>query len=113
MNQIKKITEWNPKELSEKLSECELIDVRGDDEFNGPLSHVRNSRLVTLGPDLEQFLKNSIESLQTKTIVFICRSGGRSLRAAEYAASLGYTNPINLKGGMIAWNEDKLPTAKT
>ena len=45
-----------------------------------------------------------------KTVVFVCRSGGRSARATAHALEHGYTNVYNLKGGMILWNELHLET---
>jgi sulfur-carrier protein adenylyltransferase/sulfurtransferase len=35
--------------------------------------------------------------------VFICRSGGRSLRACALALQAGVASPANLEGGMQAW----------
>jgi len=36
-------------------------------------------------------------------VVFICRSGARSGQVCSYLAQNGYTNTINLRGGVIAW----------
>lgn len=112
MNRSDGIQEWAPVELIRCESDCEVIDVRGPEEFVGPLSHIENSKLVTLGPELQQFLLKSSDRLKDSLIVFVCRSGVRSMRAAEQALALGYTRLVNLKGGMIAWNEAKLPVAK-
>ena len=45
-------------------------------------------------------------------LLFICRSGGRSGRAATALAAMGFTRVMNMVGGMIAWNEAKLPVAR-
>lgn len=42
--------------------------------------------------------------------VFICRSGGRSLRACAMALKVGVTTPVNLEGGMLAWAAEVDPT---
>ncbi len=60
------------------LKEYSLIDVRRPDEYTGELGHIEGSKLVTLGPDLEKFLKET--SKDTK-ILFICRSGARSAQS--------------------------------
>lgn len=112
MSQSTVIQEWTPIEVQQATMKLELIDVRGPDEFLGPLSHIESSKLVTLGADLDKFLIESKESLKDSLVVFVCRSGVRSMRAAEQARALGYTKLVNLKGGMIAWNDTKLAVAK-
>jgi len=42
--------------------------------------------------------------------VFICRSGGRSLRACAMALEAGVASPANLEGGMLAWAAEVDPT---
>ena len=36
-------------------------------------------------------------------LVLVCRSGRRSMRAAELLQAKGYTNVLILQGGMLAW----------
>jgi rhodanese-related sulfurtransferase len=42
--------------------------------------------------------------------VFICRSGGRSMRACLLALEAGVASPANLEGGMTGWAADVDPT---
>ncbi len=91
-----------------KNKKLRLIDVRRPDEFNGELSHIAGAELVTLGPDLTQFLEKGNRS---EEIVFVCRSGGRSGNATNESISLGYRFTANMVGGMIQWNNKKLPTS--
>jgi uncharacterized protein (DUF302 family)/rhodanese-related sulfurtransferase len=104
------IAEWSAAELHARRNFCEMIDVRGLDEFNGSLSHVEGSKLVTLGPDLDNYLLEKSKAPQPSPIVFICRSGARSKQAALQAREVGLTQVISLKGGMVNYNEAKLPT---
>ncbi len=94
------------EELDKKRSEVQLIDVRQPDEFTGELSHIPGATLIPLGTLPEQISKLS----KDKTIVFVCRSGGRSARAAALAQEHGFESVYNLKGGMLRWNELKLIT---
>lgn len=110
------IPEIQPRQLQALISssrwasaKVRLLDVRMPDEFTGELGHIPESDLVTLGPDLQQFLDNG----DRKTpIVFICRSGGRSGQATGYAVDIGYENVANLQGGMIQWNREGLPVSR-
>jgi sulfur dioxygenase len=92
-----------------KSKKIKLIDVRRPDEFNNELGHIEGARLVTLGPELSAFLQKGDRADE---IVFICRSGGRSGTATEESIKLGYKFTANMVGGMIQWNEQKLPVQK-
>ncbi len=94
------------EELTAKLGQLKIIDVRGSDEFNNELGHIPNAELVTLGPDLVQNL--SSESRQQE-LVFVCRSGKRSGEATKLALSMGFEKVYNLQGGMLRWTELRLP----
>ena len=79
-----------------------LLDVRENDEFQAGRSasahHIRLSEL----PDVFDALPKE------QTIVCVCRSGGRSARAAAFLAEQGF-DTLNLEGGMTAWHEAELP----
>ena len=86
-----------------------LIDVRRPDEFNAELGHIQGAKLVTLGPDLMQFLETTPRDQE---IVFVCRSGGRSGQATALSRDFGYQHTMNMVGGMIRWNELALPVQR-
>lgn len=92
-----------------KLNKIRLIDVRRPDEYNNELGHIEGTTLITLGPELTSFLENGNRS---EEIVFICRSGGRSGSATAESIKLGYKFTVNMVGGMIRWNEAKLPIVR-
>jgi sulfur dioxygenase len=91
---------------SAKKGKIKLVDVRGPDEFNNELGHIEGAILKTLGPELAKYLKQGDRS---EEIVFICRSGGRSGTATSESIQMGYKFTANMVGGMLAWNEKKLP----
>ncbi len=81
-----------------------LVDVRGADEFDGELGHIEGAKLVTLGEELEDYLRSEDKN---KKILFICRSGGRSGVATKMAAANGFKDVFNMAGGMLYWNQKK------
>ena len=43
-------------------------------------------------------------SREAETIV-MCHAGGRSMRVAQFLVNQGFTNVVNLSGGIAAWSE--------
>ncbi len=87
-----------------------LIDVREVDEFKAirskeaklhPLSLIANG---DLGP-FATLNKN-------EPVYIICRSGARSGRVCTMLESIGFKSPINIAGGMIAWQNAGLETTQ-
>lgn len=104
------IPEIDVAEVQKHATNLKLIDVRRPDEFNGELGHIEGARLITLGPDLEEFLNTHTD--KNETIIFICRSGARSGNATIVARELGFKSAFNMTGGMIRWNDFSLPVSR-
>lgn len=87
-------------------SEYVVVDVRQPEEYAA--GHIPGAKLVPL---MELSGRASeLEELRGKDLFFYCRSGGRSARAAQWAAlQLGLPNVHNLVGGITAWNGSQLP----
>lgn len=49
---------------------------------------------------------NAFEKHKNDTIVLICRSGKRSQQIGAFMEEMGFTDIINLAGGMNAWAKD-------
>ena len=92
--------------IHQHLGVVKIYDVRGTDEYNNELGHIAHSENASLGRELDEKLHN--EDRQ-KEIVFVCRSGKRSAEATKLALSKGFEKVYNLAGGMLNWNELKLP----
>lgn len=91
-----------PVELKKKLDAQEdifLLDVREDEErtlYNIGGLHIR----------MGEVLARHKEIPRDKEVVVYCRSGGRSERAiTELARQHGFTNLVNLSGGVDRWEE--------
>jgi sulfur dioxygenase len=110
LSQLNQVRQMNARELSERISTADppiLIDVRDADEYRGELGHIAGSRLVPL----REFSERAAEltTLKDHQIVTICRVGMRSATAAAILTGLGCEQVWNLKGGMIEWNDARLP----
>lgn len=85
-----------------------LIDVREPDEFIGELGHIPGSVLVPLAT-----VMSAAEAWdRNEEIILICRSGGRSGRAAEAMVRAGFRRIMNMTGGMLAVNAAHLPVER-
>ncbi|WP_432362054.1 rhodanese-like domain-containing protein [Sporosarcina sp. UB5] len=86
-------------ELQQKLENGEtvhLLDVREDDEVAS--GKIPGAIHIPLG-EVEERLE---ELDKAEPYVIICRSGGRSGRAAEFMEAQGY-DATNMVGGMLDW----------
>ena len=93
----------SPGELKEKLSADEdivLIDVREPHEH---AAYNIGGKLIPLAEIITQV--NEIP--RDKTVVVYCKMGIRSQIAIQrLQEKFGFTNLINLKGGMESWKKD-------
>jgi uncharacterized membrane protein YdjX (TVP38/TMEM64 family)/rhodanese-related sulfurtransferase len=99
-------------ELAPRLAGREdvaVIDVRGPDEFTGPLGHIPDARNLPLG-ELPARL-GELGSLANKPVVLVCMTDRRSARAAAVLDAAGFRDVRVLRGGMVRWNEAGLPVA--
>jgi uncharacterized membrane protein YdjX (TVP38/TMEM64 family)/rhodanese-related sulfurtransferase len=84
-----------------------VIDVRGPDEFSGPLGHIKEARNVPL-VELPDRL-GEIGSIADKPIVLVCLTDRRSSNAAILLDQAGFRDVWVLRGGMARWTEAGLP----
>jgi len=93
----------SPKEAYEKWNQFdEVIDVRRPQELEDDLGHIQGIRYSTLQTSFKQDVKTLDPN---KTYLFVCRSGGRSTKAAQMAIANGISNVYNLNGGMLEWRK--------
>ena len=101
--------------LSKKV-DSHLIDTRSDIEWKTTgipdLSSInKETNLINWGPVLDQtffeqykiFLLSSFN--QSDNLLFICRSGSRSLMAAQFAIKFGFKNSFNIFEGFYNEND--------
>ena len=94
--------------LSEQLEngEIHLVDVREQVEFAG--GRVKGASLLPLG----EFERRHAELDHSKPIYVMCRTGRRSAEAQRKLHALGFTNVVNVSGGIEAWKKENLPVER-
>jgi hydroxyacylglutathione hydrolase len=93
------VRQWDP-------GEAQLVDVREPNEWAD--GHAPRAVLIPL----EQLAVRRGELDPTRPVVTICRSGRRSLTAAEILLEAGFHDVLSLDGGMIAWRAAQMPVER-
>jgi uncharacterized membrane protein YdjX (TVP38/TMEM64 family)/rhodanese-related sulfurtransferase len=91
----------------EDRSGIAVIDVRGPDEFKGPLGHIAGARNLPVGELPARLME--INALKDKSVILVCRTDKRSAHAAALLRDAGFRDVRVLRGGMERWNRDGLP----
>ncbi len=97
------VPEINIDELARRLDDgANLLDVRQPDEYEE--RHVPGAQLIPLAE-----VPDRLAELPSGQLHVICKSGGRSLRAAELLRANG-VDAVNVAGGTDGWAETGRPT---
>ncbi|MFD6441502.1 rhodanese-like domain-containing protein [Peribacillus sp. NPDC060186] len=92
--------EISPNEVDALLkenSQMNIIDVREVDEVKAGI--IPNAMHIPLG--LLEFRMQDLD--KSKEYIMVCRSGGRSSRAAKLLEDHGF-KVLNMTGGMLEWD---------
>jgi rhodanese-related sulfurtransferase len=99
------VWEIDPHGLEEFQGPVQILDVREEDEFSGPLGHIEGAVLIPLGQ-----LAARVEELgRDRPIVAVCRAGSRSAQATAILQQAGFSDIANLNGGMLRWRAEGHP----
>lgn len=96
------------KELKERLDQGEaivVVDVREPDEWQA--GHITD-RHIPMGEVTSRI--DELEPFKAGEVVVHCRSGKRSGAVVEVLKQMGFSDPRNLAGGMLAWKEEIDPS---
>ncbi|MBI5001875.1 rhodanese-like domain-containing protein [Candidatus Woesearchaeota archaeon] len=101
----------SPEDFSKELKKQDiiLIDVRRPEEFNE--GHIKNAKLLPV-QELSEEKMDELGVKKNDDILLYCRSGGRSGHALHMLQAAGYNHVRHLDGGILAWQEKKLPLEK-
>lgn len=104
----KKYNEMSATAFAEALKsnkDVVLLDVRSAGEFSS--GHIKSAKNIDV--QSASFQANVQKLDKTKQYLVYCRSGMRSGSACSTMASLGFTNLVNLKGGIMSWTSSGFP----
>ncbi len=101
------VRDISPRELAEQIeagAELQLIDVR--EKWEWDISRIPGARLISLAG-----LESELRTIDpAREVIVYCKSGARSLRAAQTLADHGFARVANLSGGVQRWSEEVDPT---
>jgi molybdopterin/thiamine biosynthesis adenylyltransferase/rhodanese-related sulfurtransferase len=110
LEELQRVRNISAAQLAQALASPEwpisLIDVREPAEF--ATGHLARAINIPLG----QLQDSGPRLPRDHTVVFVCRSGARSLKACALARRAGVAQPLQLEGGLLAWKaavEPSLP----
>ncbi len=94
-----------PRELSTLLAQRDgrssvVVDVREPQEF--AVAHLPTA----INIPVRELSGRIAEIPPSRTVVFVCRSGARSLTASGLARRAGVESPAHLEGGLLAWSRE-------
>jgi rhodanese-related sulfurtransferase len=85
-----------------------VLDVREEAEFKS--GHILNAKWIPLGKLSDR--TGELERYREQEIVVVCRSGNRSASACALLGKKGFTQAVNMAGGVMAWQKSNLPLEK-
>jgi rhodanese-related sulfurtransferase len=103
------VKQISPKEAFEMAKKGTLfVDVREQNETDSLSYDLKNIIYAPLS-NFEILSMAKLPQDKKTAIILACRSGGRSMRAAEFLEGQGYTDLYNLSGGIMEWSASMLP----
>lgn len=101
----------NPDQLTRLVNQqnAQVIDTRATENFTA--GHIVNAINIPMA-EFDQAEKK-LAKLKNKPVVVYCQVGRTSMKACQQLEKQGFEQVFNLKGGLNAWVNDKLPLSKT
>ena len=102
-----RIRDISPRELAERIrsgEDMQLVDVREGWEWQ--IAQIPGARLIPI----DELGQHAASLDPNREVVVFCKSGARSLRAAEQLVNAGFGSVTNVSGGIQRWSEEVDPT---
>jgi rhodanese-related sulfurtransferase len=101
---VKHISSEQLAQRYEKDQSMVILDIRERNEYQ-----VSRLQHAVLAPNSASALKRLKNTQKDRVIVVYCSVGWRSSEAATALQRAGYTNVMNLRGGIFTWANEKRP----
>lgn len=98
---MREITVEELKSRVDAGEKLHVIDVREPAEYT---EYNIGAKLIPLG-NIMGMQVDDIEDLKNEELIVHCRAGSRSMQACLMLEQFGFTNTVNVKGGVLAWQE--------
>ncbi len=98
------MTNLTVEELKKRIDAGEklhIIDVREPAEY---AEFNIGGQLIPLGK-IASMQTEELDDLKNEELILHCKAGSRSAQACMILEQLGFTNVVNLTGGMMAWQK--------
>ena len=102
---IKEITVQELKTKIDNKDNMYFVDCREQEEWDE--AHIKGATLLPLSE--LQVKYEAVLPNKNIPVVIQCRSGKRSMNACMFLLSKGYSDLVNVEGGILAWNEAGYP----
>jgi rhodanese-related sulfurtransferase len=96
---MRNITVQELKERIDSGEQLHIIDVREPSEY---AEFNIGGKLIPLGKIANMQIED-LEDLRQDELIIHCKAGARSMQACMILEQLGFSNVVNLTGGMLAW----------
>jgi rhodanese-related sulfurtransferase len=98
------------REITQRGTDVDLVDVRTPAEYReAHIEFARNAPLDHLDP---QALMREMSGSPSRPLYLICQSGNRARQACEKFIKSGFSNAINVDGGILACEQAGFPMVR-
>lgn len=108
---------WDAQAFLERYPDTLVLDIREPHEFSrARISHSLNIPRGVLEAACDRGYEETepiLVNARQRPILVVCRSGNRSVLAADTMQQMGFQNVHSLKTGLKGWNDFDLPLLDT
>jgi len=104
---VKGVWDRTPQQVVQLMNNEDsiILDVRENNEYKD--GHIIDSIHIPMSEVKNRL--SELEKYKDSQVIVSCRSGHRSSRTCALLKKSGFNNIFNLRGGILAWENDKLP----